>query len=98
MDVDEETAGVLTVNFDVPNCSCGVPVGCMLCCITGALFFKCKNKTCVYLEKSNQCAEIGDMDIGQWCKMGKSEVEEKIGEQNFRVLSEMRGKNMYIES
>ena len=74
-DLDDETARVLTVNFDVPNCACGVPVGCMLCTVTGAMFFSCKDKTCVYLQKSDQCAEIGDMDIGQWCKLGESMVD-----------------------
>ena len=28
---------------------------------------------------------------------GGQTVEEKFGEQNFRVLSEMRGKNLYID-
>ena len=77
MDLDAETAGILTSNVDMPKCDCGLPAGCMLCRVTGVLFFTCQKKSCMFLieGQGDLLQEIGEMDIGQRNKMGESTLD-----------------------
>ena len=72
---DPDSQQTLLRNVNVPQCHCGKPCSLVACKYTGALFFVCSDRACIFILTHEEAPRIGALDVGQHVRFGESHLD-----------------------